>query len=75
MPFQGVQDFVDMGKDNVLAAGAGGSLLHFDLAAGTHDYWMASPNNWGPTTVGDLDYVVNPDSPDPGRRGTRRTTT
>jgi photosystem II stability/assembly factor-like uncharacterized protein len=66
MPFQGLQDFVDLGMDNILAAGAGGSLLHFNLAAGTHDYWMASPNNWGPTTVGDLDYVVNPDSPGPG---------
>jgi photosystem II stability/assembly factor-like uncharacterized protein len=66
MPFQGLQDFVDLGMNKILSAGAGGAILSFDLAAGTHQYLMASPNNWGPTTVGDLDYVVNPDSPGPG---------
>jgi photosystem II stability/assembly factor-like uncharacterized protein len=69
MPFQGLQDFVSMGKDKVLAAGAGGAVLHFDLAAGVVKYGMASPNNWGPTTVGDLDYVPNPDIPPPGSPG------
>ncbi len=68
MPFQGVQEFVSMGMNKVLAAGAGGALLSFDLAAGTHQYLMASPNNWGPTTVGDFDYVVNPDNPIAGVR-------
>jgi photosystem II stability/assembly factor-like uncharacterized protein len=67
MPFQGLQDFVDLGINKILAAGAGGALLLFDIAAGTHQYLMASPNNWGPTTIGDLDYVVNPDSPGPGQ--------
>jgi len=66
MPFQGIQRFADLGMDNILAAGAGAALLHFNLANGTHNYWMASPNNWGPTTIGDLDYVVNPDEPGPG---------
>jgi photosystem II stability/assembly factor-like uncharacterized protein len=61
MPFQGLQDFVSLGKDKVLAAGAGGAMLNFDLAAGTVKYGMASPNCWGPTTVGDLDWVPNPD--------------
>jgi len=60
MPFQGIQDFVDMGKNRVLAAGAGGVILDFDLVAPRHYYRMASPNNWGPTTVGDFDYIVNP---------------
>jgi photosystem II stability/assembly factor-like uncharacterized protein len=66
MPFQGLQSFCDMGKDYVLAAGAGGALLHFNVATGTHEYWMASPKNNGPTTIGDIDYVVNPDEPGPG---------
>ncbi len=67
-PFQGMQDFADLGMNKILSAGAGGAILHFDIAAGTHDYWMASPNNWGPTTIGDLDYVVNPDDPISGAR-------
>jgi|WetSurMetagenome_2_1015567.scaffolds.fasta_scaffold01972_5 photosystem II stability/assembly factor-like uncharacterized protein len=66
MPFQGIQRFVALGNDHALAAGAGGAILHFNISAGTHDYWMASPNNWGPTSIGDMDYVVNPDSPGPG---------
>jgi photosystem II stability/assembly factor-like uncharacterized protein len=66
MPFQGIQDFADLGMNKILGAGAGGALLLFDLAAGTHRYMMASPNSWGPTTIGDLDYVINPDNPSGG---------
>lgn len=66
MPFQGLQDFVEMGPNKVWAAGAGGAMLYFDVAAGTHKYAMASPNNWGPTTIGDLDYVVNNKEAAPG---------
>jgi photosystem II stability/assembly factor-like uncharacterized protein len=63
MPYQGVQDFVSLGKNRVLAAGAGAAILDFDLAAGRHYYRVASPNNWGPSTVGDFDYIADPNDP------------
>jgi photosystem II stability/assembly factor-like uncharacterized protein len=66
MPFQGVGAFADAGKDKIWGFGAGGSLLYWDLAAGTRAYGMCSPNNWGPTTIGALEYVVNPLAPPAG---------
>ncbi len=62
MPFQGVQKFISLGKNRVLAAGAGGAILDFDLVTPRHSYRVASPNNWGPTTVGDFDYVADPNN-------------
>ena len=59
MPFQGVQAFAHAGQNRVYGAGAGGAFLWFDPLLGTHSYHMASPNNWGPNFVGDLDLVKN----------------
>lgn len=66
MPFQGIQDFADAGANRIFASGAGGSLLYFDVAAGTHRYMMASPKNWGPTVAADVDYVANVKTRPPG---------
>ncbi|RJR28367.1 MAG: T9SS C-terminal target domain-containing protein [Candidatus Latescibacterota bacterium] len=66
MPFQGVGAFADAGKNKIWGFGAGGALLYWDLAAGTYKYGMCSPKNWGPTTIGDLDYVLNPLDPPSG---------
>ncbi len=66
MPYQGVQAFANSGKDEIWGFGAGGALLYWNRLAGTYAYGMCAPNNWGPTTVGELEYVVNLNDPPAG---------
>jgi photosystem II stability/assembly factor-like uncharacterized protein len=58
--FQGVEDFADAGVDRVYASASGGTILDFDVAHGTVRHRVASPENWGPVDMYDIDYVVNP---------------
>jgi photosystem II stability/assembly factor-like uncharacterized protein len=57
--FQGQMAMTDFGKDKLMSIGVGASEINFDVANGTFTYGVCSPQGWGPTSMGDVDWVIN----------------